>query len=754
MNNYQLYRTNLLLGGQMKWDLILDNAKNTLRVSDFHLTPISDNMPYTYKTDEYLINNSHQDNVKAYYTANKGNFYNEFIDSSFAHNWPIISDDTYVTTYNDIYNMGCKRTKHYGKYNKQFEFLCPLWLEQLSPDSKLTFKILVKNLNDDVTIASNVITLDLMSATHDSTGYHNKFVKYFRNYISDTGISTGCDDILNVIFNQNDATITGLNASTGLFETRHIPNLIDNFTLCERPLMETDNMLVQAFVDNSMICKQLFNFNLCFNIEDILSGSIANMMRGVDIKIAVDVYINDNKSDILLEKRDFYTEYEFINRKISGFTDANYGKNVLDYLQDYQYIDLIDKNKFCQNICHWSLYDNNDYIFNVYNGFSGLHYDVNNDGTYNIYENEHQYGSTPNTHINKYDNGLHSADWIAHKHIKKWSDVYKYIINPSRHKKDGTFIGDNNYVNGIKYKYIPKFWDKSGMYFMSILIPSDMLLSIKSAFSFDKTLEQHSIYILILDDFVLIISDKPDALSFGGFYNILNECTDLESSETPTVKSLLFKLLKMMQQKVEPSIVTFANSLMYNNANGPTIDIQEITYYKDNTAGDYVIRYDGKLKPTFITHNNTLYYKQLLRTPETKNSIYAQYGNSGFEPLYPSINYYAIKMLNATDWNYTSPPDTLLACMIPYEYSWFNDNNCLLLDPDITFIYKNVKDSQTGEYMSLEDIVTSLLSDYYNTNDMKLISYIRSLYNCNNDWEYASIDNIDDYIYTIKLTLK
>ena len=55
MNNYQLYRTNVLLGGQMKWDLIIDSSQNTLYVSDFHLSPISNNTPYTYKSDEYLI---------------------------------------------------------------------------------------------------------------------------------------------------------------------------------------------------------------------------------------------------------------------------------------------------------------------------------------------------------------------------------------------------------------------------------------------------------------------------------------------------------------------------------------------------------------------------------------------------------------------------------------------------------------------------------------------------------------------------
>ena len=83
MDNFQLYRTNVFLGGQLKWDLIVDNSATRLHVADFHLSPISDNIPFIYKTDDVLIYNTHQDNVKAYYNANKGNFYKEGLDPKF-----------------------------------------------------------------------------------------------------------------------------------------------------------------------------------------------------------------------------------------------------------------------------------------------------------------------------------------------------------------------------------------------------------------------------------------------------------------------------------------------------------------------------------------------------------------------------------------------------------------------------------------------------------------------------------------------
>ena len=364
MNNYQLYRTNLLLGGQMKWDLIIDGSQNTLYVSDFHLSPISNNAPYTYKSDEYLIKNKHQDNVKAYYAANKGHFYNSCLDSAFSHNWPIVcNEDEYITAYSNTYDMGCRRSKRYNEYKKQFEFLCPLWIEHITGDIK--FKINIKDVDSDIILASNALTLAKNNVTDK---YHNKFVQYFNDYATEAGLYNGNDDVLNIVFKTNTATVTGLNVATGVFETQHVSSLIENITNREKPLMEFDNMLIQSFVSGTMICNQLINFNLCFNIDDIMSGSITNMLNGEDVVISVDVYMGNE----LIEKRNFYTEYNHIARMVKSDKETSINGNVLDYLRDYDYVDLIDKNKFCQSICHWSLCDNAEYIFNLYSPLSLL----------------------------------------------------------------------------------------------------------------------------------------------------------------------------------------------------------------------------------------------------------------------------------------------------------------------------------------------------------------------------------------------
>ena len=63
MENYQLYRTNVLLGGQMQYDLILNHED----ITDFHISPISDKVAYNHHIVDNLLNNSHQENIKEFY---------------------------------------------------------------------------------------------------------------------------------------------------------------------------------------------------------------------------------------------------------------------------------------------------------------------------------------------------------------------------------------------------------------------------------------------------------------------------------------------------------------------------------------------------------------------------------------------------------------------------------------------------------------------------------------------------------------
>ena len=126
---------------------------------------------------------------------------------------------------------------------------------------------------------------------------------------------------------------------------------------------------------------------------------------------------------------------------------------------------MIAKNKFCQSRCHWSLNDNNDYIFNVYNGFSGFHIDKDTDtntntNVYHYYENNHQYGTTPNTLLDKYSKTDNSTGWINIENFKpskddgtiQYNEFYaNYIVDFKNKMYNGTLFYDNIYVNNIRY---------------------------------------------------------------------------------------------------------------------------------------------------------------------------------------------------------------------------------------------------------------------------------------------------------------
>ena len=170
MENFQLFRTNILLGGQMKWDLILDSQEDVLIVSDFHLSPISSSSPYNRYSDESLLNYSHSDNIKKFYKDTEGLFFNNCIDARLSHPWPIISNEETNELIYDKQFEASARHAHYSLYNKTFECFCPLWLEQLSSTDILSFKL--NMYTGEKKVGSKIIR------------FSGKFSTYFKNYIN------------------------------------------------------------------------------------------------------------------------------------------------------------------------------------------------------------------------------------------------------------------------------------------------------------------------------------------------------------------------------------------------------------------------------------------------------------------------------------------------------------------------------------------------------------------------------------------
>lgn len=771
MENFQLYRTNLLLGGQMKWDLVLENNNNCLYVEDFHLTPISSNIPYTFETDEDLLNYKHQDNIKKYFKRLQGYFYNAGLDEQFNTTWPtIVNSGDVIAAYSNIYDMGCKRTKDYNRYNKQFEFFCPVWIENIK--DSLMFKITIKGDTSNSVLASHSLTI----TTPDGRRVHDRFVNYFKQYIASTKLDHGDDKLLHVKFKGN-SYVTGIDCHTGLNIFKSISNTVDDMVSRERPVMEIDNMLINCFKNNTMICKQLFNFNLCFNLDDIMSSTTAKFLKGKALTVTVDVFIDG----VQLEKKDFYCNYNFIPKdKYYDETESlpietleQYKKdypdifnpiNVFDHLHDNNALDLTMVNKYCPSICHWCLNDNPSYIFNMYRGFDGYSIAIENDKPV-IVESEHQYGVSPNTTVKKYSLALNNCGWFNYEDITAWNQFYKYILNTDKYKKEiPVYLNGQRYVNGLKYNYVPK-----DTYLLGIKTTNRILSAISNTYSkdVDWLSKTTRIGIMVKDNLILLITQEYDNLTFASLYSMLTELknndwiTEYDSKGNSLSKireeyiPYLLDIYKMLCNVVSPNIVILGGNVNWTIADGPTKSIKEVTYYKDG-AIDYVFRYDGNIKPYFTSDIDPIYYKDYISDPKLNCSKYIQYEQSGYEPVYPSIGYCACKI--KTSYERTSLPNVLTSehesvPILPnYEYSWFNNGKSLYILPELNFTYVNKK-NEDGSYKDLQTIVNELIKEYYNI-DGDVLKFVINLYTYTNKWQYFSDTNVDDYIYTIKLIMK
>ena len=487
MVNYQLYHTNIALGGQLKWDIVLSNTPDGLIVTNFGLSPVSRNITYNPKPVNDLLNYSHTDNLITYYKEMSSKFWENGEDPILKSDWPVVANEPIDTHYSCI-EMGCRRGR-YSTYERQFEFFIPCWLEKLGKSatgeqSVLQFTIYLCAKN--TVLASKTLELEYKPGCET----HNRFVKYFLDYADKIGINgEGNDQLMQINLSKHKAFISGTDIQSGDFVKRDVSlSLIPNILRRERPLMDVDGMIIDCFANNHLIAPQLFNFCLHFNPTELLSSTLMEMVysKGFNIRVRANIQrakanasVDSSIGEIeKLELRDIYSNYDYIPRKlfslinIKDYCSANstdedeiddpidklnlrlpievlenntftplisaiggndiyeqltkgntaqdttwgdildgrqedlvnediysrptevldssnielkylFGKdlakrvtvresNVLSYMQDFQYVDTVAKNRICPRICHWSMKDNPEYIFNLYNGFGAI----------------------------------------------------------------------------------------------------------------------------------------------------------------------------------------------------------------------------------------------------------------------------------------------------------------------------------------------------------------------------------------------
>lgn len=471
-NNYRLYRTLTKLSGNMKYDIVVGRNGKNLMVEGFHLTPLFKSIPYTYINDEYIVNTSNLLNIKKLYTKISSNFYN--YESPFelaSDNYMFLSEDRikkikYIKNWDDQCWAGCSRMP-YKRYSTTHEILVPVWLEKVTKQLKFV-------LNVGFDTFSESYSLEIEKDGDNSENFHKKFSEYLFKFFSDTGLTNGNQDVLSVDLTDNLTWLSGIDVSAGKFTIKRDKSLGQNLLRRERPLLESNSLITNLFPDKNMITSQLINFNICFDIDDIIPEVIKNANQtNQEVNVWCEAYVDGE----LLEVRDFYTNHSYIPKSTltAGQTSNTYvaGKqprNALRYLNDHLCSEIMHKNKMSQSICHWCINNDHDTLFNLYDGFGSIY--IDEDGK------EHEYGhvsgmASPDE--DTYSKEHENINWLGIPLVGQGKDVEHILDHPKKYIDTGILKDLSKPVNGYDLAYEQKEdGDPTTIYMCSMTTPKNM----------------------------------------------------------------------------------------------------------------------------------------------------------------------------------------------------------------------------------------------------------------------------------------
>ena len=783
MGNYQLYRTNVLLGGQMKYDIILKSTDDDkLEVEDFHLNTIS---PETTCKNDYvsLINYKHQDNIKMFYNDNSDIFYDN------CDNY-ILSNDSIVNLnnkykhkpYNDIYEMGCRRM-NYSTYNTEFEFLCPVWLESVKSTIELKFK-LYSDPEQTNQISEKIVKFDLRSDNSDT--YHSKFTKYLKNYLDDIKILWSyrednqkyIERITDWVFNinKNNSEICGVDVKSGDPVIMPDKRLFNDLTSISRPMMDFDNIIISRLKDNKLITRQLFNLNLCFNLKDIISDNILHIGYRTADHWHLNIVVSIDGQD--LEMYDIFSNYKHIglidcspvlltdkHQNDNGpilqpkytyneYNDNNF--NVLKYLRDYDSIDLMGKNTITQSIIHWGYCGFDNIMFEYYGGSSSYIKDIYTDTPRYI---NHIPANIPDITSSDYSKNINqywcNSMLLRRDHIESSKGIKELFKNPGKYKHLFSKFNSNCTVKNIKY-------NNGGT--TNIDINVMILIDDISQISIEKYLikspnikvkefgesDKFGKYISIIDnstnntEYYVILLITPDKLDIVlPLKNTIKYLNKICGEEHDIISESLFNILNY-SKPAQLSKINFNKGITIYRAPSPSEKTKEITYYKNNNSST-ILRYDGKIKPFFIKrgdfYKNNKYIKRSTSTILDDGTkiidIYNDYVNTKYKPKYPSINYYPYDEIEQT---YDKPTDGI-------EYHNFCYNKLQNIYPNI-----NIK-LCISKNEDIKEEVGKYLDELYGGRGDECLDYIKKLYDIK--YDYISTESEPNkYTYNINIKLK
>jgi hypothetical protein len=658
---YQLAKTSPLITGQVKMNMIMNGNK----VVDIQYVPLSNYISFAYNNPVDVLNYTHSENVKSLYNKIPGQFFKDVQNPKLSvkqlHRYDTLRDETRDFTY----EMGMKRME-YQRYNKQFEFFCPFWCDDTTDFDKLKFVINFKNVLPNAPDKERIIFSKVIE-------FDDKVKQYLKNIYPSLGLQGKNSEILYINFNEMQSHIKGLNVSNGNIQTVDTSYIVNNLLMRERPVLETDNMLVSLFGSNKIISTQFFNFSFVFNVEDFLPINFIKSFVSERINIYVDMYLedtvvtssNNEYGEIIFEEKtvptkidvkDLYTNYEFIP-KYDIYEGKYYNEgekyNVLNYLGDNTCVELINKNKLTQSTFHWGLQNNDTSIFNLYNGFSPLYKGeekctaISNDAP-DIFTDIFDISKNPYG-VFKYTN-MYSDETQVKDIIKVIQDPKSYytidLSKETTTDKEYSFFG-NVLLNNLELKNI-NIGTKTNTANCAILRLNETfnktkMDSIIRNLSFNTIDVGDSTLICYKEDlndalkglvFIFVIYTKNDFVSnktsFSWIYNFYFNAEDYKDYPEETCKAFehLGKISEILRCAKFPNQICFDKSFMTKHTNSPSIFSKENEMIKIDKFSE-IYRYDSNILPMFVDLNgsvftNNVYYckqynRDILNTIKTIN---------------------------------------------------------------------------------------------------------------------------------------
>ena len=765
--SYQLYRTNHKLSGQIKWDLTLestnvDNEFDGLYINNFSLTPISNRISFNRYQDKTQLNYYHAWNLKKYYELNKNVFYQSGVDPLISTPEPIIAEDTYgdsrsdlIIPYSDADMCGLHRSAC-SLTGKQVEILCPVWFtENIKTNDGETLGFKFSTIVGEGDTQNAAIVKYLKIKTADLLTLHSRVVNYLSNYLGDVEKNHFFDrGLLNINLDDKTTKVRGLNVATGEFvQSCDVSQIVTNLLSSEKLLLDADEYIISCFENNTLIAPQLINFNFLFDIEEFLTPILLKEVLGSSINIICEAGVfNKNNEFNLFEKKDFYSNYDYLERKYASWMHGDNTKyNIFSAVRDNENVSIQNKNKVNQSIIHWSIKGNNDYIFNIYSGFGGL---VKSDDEYKPLT--HTYQDSPDIWTKDYAASNPSVcNWCNHINISRMEDVVN-LINTLDSNYHGCSLIGSEWVNCLHYcKPFEEPWKTIIISTpLSLSTVANVLNQVKGAQLKEINLGtlEGDCYKTFNDLYIgecmgykmLLIKNEISHKNKITFYRIkhdLNEIYNkLNDKNKDIVKEQLdwlvddWKFLSWINSVQEPTGIVLKN-LGYSSISNPQCD--EINHYILNNS-TLIYRYGGELMPSFVDPTlNNIYIKKIVKRSDLVDCPFVIYKD--YPKQYPSIGYYSYELLNLTK-NEQERIDYSFD-FTPYEYHWFDNGRVLVLRSNIILKI----DVDIDEEMNEEETIISQLCDIYNIAKDKA-NYIYKLYEItDHDWNY-------DNEYSLKKT--